>query len=99
MRRERMKDLQGKMYRKGTLQNPNITVEELEKIEKPPGKRKGGNAILSPLHTDLSGCVGSTGTPALVDLLTVAWDKWSGIGYNPPYHIPAWFYHKYFSGK
>ncbi len=34
LRRERMKDLQGKMYRKGTLQNPNITVEELEKIEK-----------------------------------------------------------------
>ena len=32
--RERMKDLQGKMYRKGTLQNPNITIEELEKIEK-----------------------------------------------------------------
>ena len=29
-----MKDLQGKMYRKGTLQNPNITIEELEKIEK-----------------------------------------------------------------
>ena len=34
LRRERMKDLQGKMYRKGTLQNPNITLEELEKIEK-----------------------------------------------------------------
>lgn len=34
LRRERMKDLQGKMYRKGTLQNPNITIEELEKIEK-----------------------------------------------------------------
>lgn len=34
LRRERMKDLQGKMYRKGRLQNPNITVEELEKIEK-----------------------------------------------------------------
>ncbi|UVV62457.1 hypothetical protein NXY01_20690 [Bacteroides fragilis] len=25
LRRERMKDLQGKMYRKGTLQNPNVT--------------------------------------------------------------------------
>ena len=34
LRRERMKDLQGKMYRKGTLQNPNVTLEELEKIEK-----------------------------------------------------------------
>ena len=34
LRRERMKDLQGKMYRKATLQNPNITIEELEKIEK-----------------------------------------------------------------
>ena len=34
LRRERMKDLQGKMYQQGTLQNPNITVEELEKIEK-----------------------------------------------------------------
>lgn len=33
LRRERMKDLQGKMYRKGTLQNPNVTLEELEKIE------------------------------------------------------------------
>lgn len=31
LRRERMKDLQGKMYRKGTLQNPNITIEELER--------------------------------------------------------------------
>ena len=31
LRRERMKDLQGKMYRKGTLQNPNVTLEELEK--------------------------------------------------------------------
>lgn len=34
LRRERMKDLQGKMYRQGTLQNPNVTLEELEKIEK-----------------------------------------------------------------
>lgn len=34
LRRERMKDLQGKMYRKGTLQNPNVTLEELEKIRK-----------------------------------------------------------------
>ena len=34
LRRERMKDLQGKMYLKGTLQNPNVTLEELEKIEK-----------------------------------------------------------------
>ena len=33
LRRERMKDLQGKMYRKGTLQNPNVTLEELEKID------------------------------------------------------------------
>ena len=40
LRRERMKDLQGKMYRKGTLQNPNVTLEELEKIERPPVKRK-----------------------------------------------------------
>ena len=37
LRRERMKDLQGKMYRQGTLQNPNVTLEELEK---PPVKRK-----------------------------------------------------------
>lgn len=35
LRRERMKDLQGKMCTgKGTLQNPNVTLEELEKIEK-----------------------------------------------------------------
>lgn len=40
LRRERMKDLQGKMYRKGTLQNPNITIEELEKIEKATREKK-----------------------------------------------------------
>lgn len=40
LRRERMKDLQGKMYRKGTLQNPNIGIEELEKIEKAPREKE-----------------------------------------------------------
>ena len=40
LRRERMKDLQGKMYRKGTLQNPNVTLEELEKIEKAPREKE-----------------------------------------------------------
>ena len=40
LRRERMKDLQGKMYRKGTLQNPNVTLEELEKIEKPTREKE-----------------------------------------------------------
>lgn len=51
LRRERMKDLQGKMYRKGTLQNPNVTLEELEKIEKATReKEKAGNTILSARH-------------------------------------------------
>lgn len=34
LRRERMRDLQGKLYRKGSPQHPNVTLEELEKIEK-----------------------------------------------------------------
>ena len=44
LRRERMKDLQGKMYRKGTLQNPNVTLEELEKIEKATREKEKAEA-------------------------------------------------------
>ena len=62
LRRERMKDLQGKMYRKGTLQNPNVTLEELEKIEI-------GNTILSARHADLPDRDSHTGTHTLVDIV------------------------------
>lgn len=70
LRRERMKDLQGKMYRKGTLQNPNVTLEELEKIEKATReKEKSGNTILSARHTDLPDRDSHTGTHTLVDIV------------------------------
>lgn len=51
LRRERMKDLQGKMYRKGTLQNPNVTLEELEKIEKATREKEKAETQYYPRAT------------------------------------------------